>query len=101
MSKERIVYKTEIEVSGLWTILGTYSTKVTGYIKLIERKFLWWKLKPCLEIYIYTPYLKSPTYDGEYSTNRMLGAVEVRMRAVLEEKKDAIQRKLDRLLKRK
>lgn len=100
MSREHIVFKKEVKVENLWCLLGTYDAKLVGHIRLVERKFLWWKLKPCLEIYIYTPYLNDPMYDGEYSTNRILGGAEIQLRAILEEEKDKIQRRLDRLLKR-
>lgn len=97
MSKEHIVYSKEVKVGNLWCLLGSYSTELVGHIRLVERKFLWWELKPCLEIHIYTPYLKKPYYDGEYTTNRVLGAAEIRLRAILEKEKDRIQRKIDRI----
>lgn len=99
---KKYIVRTKVrEVNNLWCLLGTYSAKLYGHIYVVSRKFLWWQLRPRLVISIYTPYLKDPTYNGEYATNRILAAEAKELRAELEVEKDRIQRRLDRLLIRK
>ena len=95
--KRHIIYTKTFEVDDLWNIGGFFSAKITGYIYLNQRKFLWWKCKPYLTIKIFTPYLTHVYYDGEYATNDRLKQLERLMRADLTLQVDKIQRKLDRI----
>ncbi len=99
---EEYVLRIKIKkVNGLWCLTGFYSAKIIGYIYIVRRKFLWWKLKPYLGVRVHTPYMENPYFDGERATNRILSSLEIEMRSELKIEKDKIQRRLDRLLKRK
>ena len=99
---ERHILRTKKrKVDKLWCQIGFYSATIIGYIYIVERKFLWWKLKPYLEVEVHTPYMDKPYCDGELATNRLLSSLDIEMRSELEIEKDRIQRRLDRLLSKK
>lgn len=70
--RERIVWKNRRTVK-CWSInSGNYNATVTTII--IEKYFLFLKRYVIKQ---YVPLLPSPTYDGEYCTNKMLKAAAI------------------------
>lgn len=97
----RLIQKKVWRVKKLWCLNGWYEADMTGLLYIVQHKFLWWKTKPYLEYDIFVPYIAEPYYNGEYATNERLSSLEVNMRAEMESLKERVQRRLDRLLKRR
>lgn len=93
----RLVYKKSWKIQQCWCINGFYEATITGCIYLVEP---WWR-KPYLITKVIVPYLPSPTYDGEYATNKYLAIKEIEINAELEIQKDNINRRLNRYFKRR
>lgn len=77
--KERIVWK-HCRPVNCWSInSGNYNATITTII--IEKYFLFFKRYIIKQ---YVPLLPSPTYDGEYCTNKMLKAAAIEERGFAE-----------------
>ena len=92
----RIIAKKKIHVEGLWTLNGTYSAYAYAHVYAYKE---WWQRRYHFGIQLYIPYIEKPFFDGEYSTNKRLKSVKVQLRAEMEQLRDRIERRYNRLIK--
>lgn len=91
----RIVYKKALKVERCWCLNGFYEATIIGCIYLGKT----WYGKPYLTTKVFVPYLPSPTYDGEYATNRYLASKEIEVNTELEIQRDKLNRRMCRYFK--
>lgn len=83
---KQLVYSEDISINELFVGLKYVTLVISGRIYKNTRKFLIWNLKPRYTYTLNVPYIRNPYYDGEYGTNKILGAKTEVLRQIMLDK---------------